>query len=35
MTLGQLNSFIRHNNYLNIQARSILACLQFVKNENI
>jgi oxidase EvaA len=35
MTLGQLNSFIRHNNYLNIQARSILACLQFVKNEII
>lgn len=30
MTLGQLNSFLKYNNYVNIQARSILSALQYV-----
>ena len=30
MTLRQLNSFLKYNNYVNIQARSILAALQYV-----
>jgi oxidase EvaA len=30
MTLGQLNSFLRYNNFVNIQARSILSALQYV-----
>ena len=29
MTLNQLNSFIKFNNYLNIQARSLLAAIQY------
>ena len=29
MTLNQLNTFIMHNNYVNIQARNILAQIQF------
>ena len=31
MTLGQLNIFLKYNNYVNIQARSILSSLQYVK----
>lgn len=30
MTLGQLNIFLKYNNYVNIQARSILSALQYV-----
>ena len=30
MTLNQLNSFIKFNNYLNIQARSLLAAIQYI-----
>lgn len=30
MTLGQLNSFLKYNNYVNIQARSLLSSLQYV-----
>ena len=30
MTLGQLNSFLKYNNFVNIQARSILSALQFI-----
>ena len=30
MTLGQLNSFLKYNNFVNIQARSILSALQYV-----
>ncbi len=30
MTLNQLKSFIKYNNYLNIQARSILSAVKFV-----
>lgn len=33
MTLGQLNSFLKYNNFINIQARSILSALQYIKNE--
>jgi dTDP-4-dehydro-6-deoxy-alpha-D-glucopyranose 2,3-dehydratase len=29
MTLGQLKSFLSFNNYVNIQARSVLACLPY------
>ncbi len=29
MTLRQLKGFVRYNNYLNIQARSLLACVNF------
>jgi len=29
MTLGQLQEFVRYNNYLNIEARGLLACLAF------
>jgi oxidase EvaA len=32
MTLNQLKSFIKYNNYLNIQARSLLAALCFKSN---
>ena len=27
MTMGQLKQFIKFNNYLNVEARSLLACL--------
>jgi oxidase EvaA len=30
MTLNQLNSFIKFNNYLNIQARSLIAGVSFI-----
>ena len=30
MTLGQLNSFLKYNNFVNIQSRSILSALQYV-----
>ena len=30
MTLNQLNSFIKFNNYLNIQARSLIAAVSFI-----
>jgi oxidase EvaA len=30
MTLNQLNAFIKFNNYLNIQARSLLAAVSFI-----
>ena len=30
MTLGQLNSFLKYNNFVNIQARSILSALQYI-----
>ena len=30
MTLNQLNAFIKFNNYLNIQARSLLAAVSFM-----
>jgi hypothetical protein len=30
MTLNQLNTFIRFNNYVNIQARSLLSTLRFI-----
>jgi len=30
MTLGQLNTFIKFNNYLNIQARSLLSAINFI-----
>jgi oxidase EvaA len=33
MTLGQLNSFLKYNNFVNIQARSILSALQYKKYE--
>jgi oxidase EvaA len=33
MTLGQLNSFLKYNNFVNIQARSILASLQYIIHE--
>jgi oxidase EvaA len=29
LTLGQLKEFLRFNNYLNIQARSLIAALKF------
>ena len=29
MTLNQLNSFLSYNNYVNIQARSLIAAIQF------
>jgi len=32
MTLNQLQTFIRYNNYINIQARSLLAALSFKKS---
>lgn len=34
MTLNQLNIFIKFNNYLNIQARSLISTINFLKNEN-
>jgi oxidase EvaA len=30
MTLNQLNAFIKFNNYLNIQARSLIAAISFI-----
>ena len=30
MTLGQINEFMRFNNYINIQARSLIAALRYV-----
>jgi oxidase EvaA len=30
MTLNQLNEFIKFNNYLNIQARSLIAAVSFI-----
>lgn len=30
MTLGQINDFLRFNNYLNIQARSLLAAIKYI-----
>ena len=30
MTLGQINEFLRFNNFLNIQARSLLAAIQYI-----
>ncbi|MPN50659.1 hypothetical protein SDC9_198291 [bioreactor metagenome] len=30
MTLGQINEFMRYNNFLNIQARSILAAIKYI-----
>lgn len=32
MTLGQLQEFMRYNNYLNIEARGLLACLGFTNS---
>jgi oxidase EvaA len=29
MTLSQINQFLRFNNYLNIQARSILSAIKY------
>lgn len=29
LTLGQINEFLRYNNYLNIQARSLIAAIQY------
>ena len=29
MTLGQMREFLRFNNYLNIQARSLLSALDY------
>jgi oxidase EvaA len=34
LTLGQLKEFLRYNNYLNIQARSLLAALNYTKGIN-
>ena len=31
MTLNQINNFLKFNNFLNIQARSILAALKYSK----
>lgn len=33
MTLNQMNTFIKFNNYFNIQARSLLAAIKFFGNE--
>lgn len=30
MTYGQLLDFIRHTNYINVEARSLIACLSFI-----
>jgi oxidase EvaA len=30
MTLCQLKSFIKYNNYLNVEARSLLSCLRMI-----
>jgi oxidase EvaA len=30
MTLNQLHSFLKYNNYLNIQARSLLSAISFI-----
>ena len=29
MTLGQINEFMRYSNYINIQARSLIAALKY------
>jgi oxidase EvaA len=34
MTLNQLNTFLKFNNYLNIQARSIISAINFIKDED-
>jgi oxidase EvaA len=34
MTLGQLQEFVRYNNYLNIEARGLLACLALAEESN-
>lgn len=34
MTLNQLNTFLKFNNYLNIQARSIISAINFINNED-
>ncbi len=31
LTLGQIKEFLRFNNYLNIQVRSLIASLQYVQ----
>lgn len=30
MTLGQITEFIKYNNYLNVEARSLISCLSFI-----
>lgn len=30
MTLGQINEFMRYNNYMNIQARSLIAAIKYI-----
>jgi oxidase EvaA len=30
MTLGQINDFLQYNNYLNIQARSLIAAIPYI-----
>jgi oxidase EvaA len=30
LTLGQINDFLRYNNYLNIQARSLIAAIKYI-----
>jgi len=30
MTLNQLHSFLKYNNYLNIQARSLISAISFI-----
>jgi oxidase EvaA len=30
MTLNQMLSFIQYNNYLNVEARSLISCIRFV-----
>jgi len=34
MTLKQLNEFLKFNNYLNVQARSLIAAISFIGNKN-
>ncbi len=33
MTFGQLMEFIKHNNYVNVEARTLIACLSFVQGK--
>ena len=33
MTMGQLKQFIKFNNYLNIETRSLLACLSNISDD--
>ena len=33
MTLNQLYTFLKFNNYLNIQARSLIAAISFIETE--